>query len=70
MNETFFDRIKKGPFYKMLIRINFPAHDATFREAMKGWPTREYAMDKEEALHVARGAMFFAILRAWEKMKA
>lgn len=59
--------MKETTFTAALAQINFPPHEATFQAAIRGWPTKENAMNAEEAMRIAQMAMWHALLRRWKK---
>lgn len=58
--------MRKRNLAKLLADIDFPVHVATYKAAIKGANCYWGPMNKEDALSIARVAMFFSLIRAWE----
>lgn len=58
--------MKKTTFATLLASVDLPFHVPTFRAALEGWPTKKYAMKPEEAMRIARMAMWSMLLREYQ----
>ncbi len=58
--------MKETVFAALLARTGLPPHGPTLRAAAEGWPTQGYAMKPEEAIRIARMAMWYALLQEWQ----